>query len=115
MTRTTSATGSHRYPSIRKLYEAVHTPSPQPLAFASVRVRYTMAVLLERIGSLSSAQLSEVLTRIALIILAFISIIIVYNTLLHPLRKVPGPRLARVTGLWRTARYFGGSWLDDIA
>ncbi|KAI0906926.1 cytochrome P450 [Ustulina deusta] len=36
-----------------------------------------------------------------------------YRLYVHPLRKVPGPFLARVTGLWRSALYFRGTWFDD--
>jgi hypothetical protein len=57
---------------------------------------------------------ATLLLRLCLVGTAFVLAQIIYNTLFHPLRKVPGPRLASVTGLWRTARYFRGSWLDDI-
>jgi hypothetical protein len=56
----------------------------------------------------------QLVLRAVLVAVAFALIHIVYNTVFHPLGKIPGPRLARVTGLWRTARYFRGSWLDDI-
>jgi len=56
----------------------------------------------------------QLLLRASLIGVAFILIHVAYNTLLHPLRKVPGPLLARATGLWRTVKYFRGTWLDDI-
>lgn len=39
---------------------------------------------------------------------------IVYNAYLHPLRKVPGPFLARITELWRTNKYASGQWHQDI-
>ncbi|KAI7782862.1 hypothetical protein LA080_012735 [Diaporthe eres] len=39
---------------------------------------------------------------------------IVYNAYLHPLRNVPGPFLAGVTELWRTAKYASGQWHQDI-
>jgi hypothetical protein len=57
---------------------------------------------------------ATLLLRLCLVGTAFVLVQIIYNTLFHPLRKVPGPRLASVTGLWRTARYFRGSWLDDV-
>ncbi|KAI0418848.1 cytochrome P450 [Xylaria grammica] len=38
----------------------------------------------------------------------------VYRLYAHPLRKVPGPFLARITELWRTVHYFRGTWFDDI-
>lgn len=43
-----------------------------------------------------------------------VSWIIFYRLLLHPLAGVPGPFVARFTGLWRTRRYFKGTWFDDI-
>lgn len=33
---------------------------------------------------------------------------------MHPLRKIPGPTLAKITELWRTGRYFRGKWHEDI-
>jgi hypothetical protein len=51
-------------------------------------------------------------------LLALISVLVIiralYRAYLHPLRKVPGPRLARVTELWRSNRYFRGQWHHDI-
>ena len=40
--------------------------------------------------------------------------IIFYRLFLHPLAGVPGPFVARFTGLWRTTKYFKGTWFDDI-
>jgi hypothetical protein len=37
-----------------------------------------------------------------------------YSIFLHPLRKVPGPFLAQITELWRSTRYFQGTWHNDI-
>jgi hypothetical protein len=65
-------------------------------------------------GDTDSSAGVQLLLRASLVAAAFLLIHIVYNTALHPLSKIPGPRLARVTGLWRTSRYFRGSWLDDI-
>lgn len=48
-----------------------------------------------------------------LVAIAFVTNI-VYNACLHPLRKVPGPFLAAVTELWRTAKYASGQWHQDI-
>lgn len=39
---------------------------------------------------------------------------IFYRLYLHPLSKIPGPPLAKVTELWRTSRYFNGDWHDDV-
>lgn len=38
---------------------------------------------------------------------------IIYYLLFHPLRKVPGPLLARVSETWRNIRYFRGTWHED--
>lgn len=37
-----------------------------------------------------------------------------HRAVTHPLARVPGPFLAKFTGLWRTAHYFRGTWHDDI-
>jgi len=42
------------------------------------------------------------------------AIYVVYSVFFHPLRRVPGPFLARFSDLWRNIRYFRGSWLDDV-
>lgn len=39
---------------------------------------------------------------------------IAYNCTFHPLRNVPGPRLAKFSESWRQIRYFRGSWHTDI-
>jgi hypothetical protein len=39
---------------------------------------------------------------------------LLYSIFFHPLRRVPGPFLARFSELWRNIRYFRGSWLDDV-
>jgi hypothetical protein len=44
----------------------------------------------------------------------FIVLGLFYRAYMHPLRKVPGPPLARVTELWRTKKYFQGRWHEDI-
>lgn len=40
--------------------------------------------------------------------------VVIYRLTFHPLSKVPGPKLAAVSGLWRTYLYATGSWHDDI-
>jgi len=44
----------------------------------------------------------------------FVSIASFYYLLLHPLKHIPGPFLARFTELWRSHRYFNGHWHEDI-
>lgn len=34
--------------------------------------------------------------------------------LASPLRSIPGPRIAALTGGWRIVKYFQGSWMQDI-
>jgi hypothetical protein len=48
------------------------------------------------------------------LITIFIFLDIIHNLFFHPLRKIPGPFLARATVLWRLVRYFRGSWHDDV-
>lgn len=40
--------------------------------------------------------------------------VLFYRALLHPLAGIPGPFLAKFTGLWRSYRYFCGTWHDDV-
>lgn len=46
------------------------------------------------------------------VILLFLRVL--YNLFLHPLRNIPGPFLARSSPFWRLAKYFQGTWHDDI-
>lgn len=48
----------------------------------------------------------------AVVVLLFL--LVLYNLFLHPLRNIPGPFLARSSPLWRLAKYFQGTWHDDI-
>lgn len=38
----------------------------------------------------------------------------IYRLFFHPLSKIPGPRAACLTELWRTRRYMLGGWHQDI-
>ncbi|PVH76546.1 cytochrome P450 [Cadophora sp. DSE1049] len=38
----------------------------------------------------------------------------IYRILFHPLRNIPGPFLAKITGHWRNDRTWQGTWHDDI-
>lgn len=51
---------------------------------------------------------------VAVSVLVFVILRALYSIFLHPLRKVPGPRLAKFTELWRTNRYFKGYWHRDV-
>lgn len=57
---------------------------------------------------------ATVLRWAAASLLFFVICRALYSIFLHPLRKVPGPRLAKVTELWRTNRYLKGYWHRDI-
>lgn len=46
--------------------------------------------------------------------LAYIISTIIYRIFFHPLHKIPGPFVAKFTELWRTRKYFGGNWHQDI-
>jgi hypothetical protein len=39
---------------------------------------------------------------------------IVYCIFLHPLRRVPGPFVAKFTQFWRLRKYAQGHWHEDI-
>lgn len=45
---------------------------------------------------------------------ATVAAILFYRAVLHPLKSIPGPFLARFTGLWRSYHYFRGTWHDDV-
>lgn len=38
---------------------------------------------------------------------------ILYRVFVRPLRDIPGPSCAKVSGYWRTWHYFRGSWYYD--
>lgn len=44
---------------------------------------------------------------------AFVCLLI-YRIAFHPLRNIPGPFLAKMTGHWRNHRTWRGTWHDDI-
>lgn len=39
---------------------------------------------------------------------------LMYRALFHPLAKMPGPFLAKFSGIWRNYHYWAGSWHEDI-
>ncbi|KAH8788403.1 cytochrome P450 [Diaporthe sp. PMI_573] len=57
---------------------------------------------------------ASVLGWAAASLLLFVICRALYLVFLHPLSKVPGPRLAKITELWRTNRYIRGYWHRDI-
>ncbi|KAH7130957.1 cytochrome P450 [Dactylonectria macrodidyma] len=60
------------------------------------------------------AQIPAGLLVMALLSILLIIAISVYRIYLHPLSGVPGPFAAKITGLWRTWRYFRMGWHDDV-
>jgi hypothetical protein len=48
------------------------------------------------------------------VVVSLLFLRVLYNLFLHPLRNLPGPFLARSSPLWRLAKYFQGTWHDDI-
>lgn len=54
------------------------------------------------------------LPKVASLVAVVLLIKILYNIYLHPLRKIPGPFLAKATELWRTRKYVKGQWHQDI-
>ncbi|XRM40663.1 hypothetical protein ABZX51_003975 [Aspergillus tubingensis] len=54
-------------------------------------------------------------TRLALVaVAAGLVCLVLYRQFLHPLAKVPGPVLARFTGMWRNWYYLRGQWHDVV-
>lgn len=60
------------------------------------------------------AQIYVALLALSLLSVLFVIGISLYRLFLHPLASVPGPFAAKITGLWRTWRYFRMSWHDDV-
>ncbi|KAH6703176.1 cytochrome P450 [Leptodontidium sp. MPI-SDFR-AT-0119] len=54
------------------------------------------------------------LQNIFILSLSSILCLLVYRVAFHPLRNIPGPFLAKITGHWRNDRTWRGTWHDDI-
>lgn len=68
-----------------------------------------------RPGLLANTMPSVPQARTVLVTLAVLYIAqVIYYVVFHPLQKIPGPFLARFSGLWRNIRYFRGTWHDDV-
>lgn len=66
-----------------------------------------MAALAVPVIKLAETGLKVVLGTLA-ILFAYNILLIVYNLWFHPLRKIPGPLLARVSRLWaRIGNFYG--------
>lgn len=50
----------------------------------------------------------------ALILLSLYFLHTLHLVFIHPLRNVPGPRLAKCSQIWRNYRYFRGTWHSDL-
>lgn len=56
----------------------------------------------------------DALIRYTLFVASLVSVLSIYRIISNPLKTVPGPFWAKFTEFWRTARYYRGSWHDDI-
>ncbi|PSN73007.1 cytochrome P450 [Corynespora cassiicola Philippines] len=65
---------------------------------------------LERHGT----DVTDILAAILIAVSSISSFVVVYRLFFHPLSHVPGPFVARLTGLWRDKKYLGGKWHSDI-
>jgi hypothetical protein len=70
----------------------------------------TQSYFTELVGRLHILELKTLAGSLLLAVLGTV----VYRVLFHPLTGIPGPRIAAVTGLWRSYRYAQGTWHDDI-
>lgn len=52
--------------------------------------------------------------KILCICLIFWLVGVIHNVFFHPLRHVPGPKLAKISQAWRNYRYVRGTWHDDV-
>ena len=57
---------------------------------------------------------TTIASSVFLTTLVSILITTVYRIYFHPLAHLPGPLVAKVTGLWRSKLYWEGTWHDDI-
>lgn len=49
-----------------------------------------------------------------LTIIPVLLLISIYRTSFHPLAGTPGPKLAKISGLWRSWRFLRGTWHEDV-
>ena len=64
-------------------------------------------------SAVDNGRLYRLIASLALVSVSLLFVAL-YRLFFHPLSAIPGPLLARVTGLWRSWRYFRMSWHDDI-
>lgn len=68
-----------------------------------------------RLETLAQTDRASVYALAALAVLSSLySASVLYSICFHPLRRIPGPFLAKSTELWRTSRYVRGNWHRDI-
>ncbi|KAJ9616543.1 hypothetical protein H2200_000262 [Cladophialophora chaetospira] len=72
-----------------------------------------MALLLEPVASLMSSALKG-LAILVFLCVTFLAVQTAYNLWFHPLRKIPGPPLARVSRLWARIGNFHGRKSERI-
>lgn len=59
----------------------------------------------------------DLLRTTSMLLLALLVVVlanVLFRICFHPLAKIPGPRLAKITRLWQSWRYYRGTWHDDI-
>ncbi|ETN41001.1 uncharacterized protein HMPREF1541_02933 [Cyphellophora europaea CBS 101466] len=65
---------------------------------------------MEYVAPVSTQPWGAACLILALAIFSFV----LYRAYFHPLARIPGPPSARFSGSWRNARYWRGTWHEDI-
>ncbi|KAF2228074.1 cytochrome P450 [Elsinoe ampelina] len=66
------------------------------------------------LSSLAGQPLVARGAAIASLGLTLIVLLVIYRIFLHPLSRIPGPFLARISNNWKTSKYRQGQWHEDI-
>lgn len=62
-------------------------------------------------NSVAGAYLS--ISNLLLFITTYLALETLYNVFFHPLRKIPGPFVAKFSQSWRNHKYLRGTWHND--